>query len=338
MAKGRLKRLVIIIIVSTATGMLTGMTSPVFLAIALTLTAIALATGLWNTTPVGFRPSPAYTTPPSDRLRWPEAAPIEPSGKNRRLILCVHGFPSTPADFRKLIDVSDARGWDIAAPLLPGCGTDPRDLLPTEWSQYLAMVRDWWIRLRPKYDSACIVGISMGGALTLALSEEMCGIKELEPAAISTIGAPAVLNSWYRHGLVKDPLLYLARFLAPIVPSMNARPYEPEPDAEDGGGSWKGYEGTFTRQAYTLQVGMGDTERNLSRVTCPILVCHGRGDRIVDFRNSGIIMAGVGSGDIEAYIANMDEFDHNRHNILLYDSQRDRLWNHILDFFEKRVP
>ena len=306
------------------------------LAVTMGILVLALVIVSWNTLPILYKPDARYKPVPAEKIRWPESAPLEPAGKNRRLIFCVHGFPSTPADFRRFVQVSDTRGWDIAAPLLPGCGTEPADLLSTEWAQYQAMVRDTWKRLRPRYEYACIVGISMGGALTLGLAEETCADPMLAPKAIATVGAPAVLNAWYKYGIITSPLIYLARMLGTLVPSMGAGFPDPVRDEEDGGGEWKGYQGIFTRQTHSLQLGMRQVERDLPEITCPALVCHGRGDRIVDFRNAGIIMSRLGSSDIEAYIANMDKFSHNRHNLLLYESQRDRLWARILDFFESR--
>jgi carboxylesterase len=318
-------------------GWATAAVGPAALAGAAGFAVLVVAIGLWNTLPILYTPQPKYTPTPRERLHWPEAAPIEPAGRHRRLIFGVHGFPSTPADFRRLSDATDARGWDLAAPLLPGCGSDPHDLLGTEWSQYLAMVRDTWAALRPRYGHACIVGISMGGALSLALAEETCADPALAPGAIATIGAPAVLNAWYRHGLVTSPLIYLARMLGTVIPAIGIGYPDPGQEQEDMVGGWKGYKGTYTRQTHSLQLGMRKTERRLPMVTCPALVCHARGDKIVDYRNAGIIMSRLGSKDIEGYIANMDEFDHNRHNLLACDSQRDRVWNRILDFFEHRV-
>ena len=299
------------------------------------LVALGLAAiGLWNTTPVLFKPDPRYAATQPERVRWPEARPIEPSGKHRRLVFCIHGFPSTPSDFRKIVAASEARGWDVAAPLLPGCGTEPKDFLSTEWSQYLAAVRDEWARLRPRYESACLVGTSMGGSLALALAAETCADPAHAPAGVATIGSPAVLNAWLRYGLVMHPLIYLSRMLGAIIPSIGAALPDPARKGEDGDGDWKGYLGIYTRQTYSLQVGLRDMERRLPAVTCPALVCHARGDRMVDFRNASIIMARLGSGDIEAYVANMNGFKHMKHNLVLYDSQRDKVWKRILDFFE----
>ncbi|MBN2875363.1 MAG: alpha/beta fold hydrolase [Spirochaetales bacterium] len=298
--------------------------------------ALVVMVALWNTTPILFRQHPVYSLPRPEHIRWPEAHPLKPSGTHKRLLFCIHGFPSTPADFRKVAAASKARGWDIAAPLLPGHGTQPEDLLSTEWSQYLAAVRDEWAKLRPQYDAACLVGTSMGGALALALAEETCGgPAAMAPSAIATIGAPAVLNSYLRHGMVKSPLLYLARFLGGVLPGYGMAFPDPEREGEDGDADWKGYLGTYTRQAYTLQVGMREVTKHLGRVTCPTLICHGRGDKMVNFENARIIESGVGSGVIEAYVATMDGANHTQHNLILYNSLRDELWSRILGFFER---
>ncbi|OHD22650.1 MAG: hypothetical protein A2Y38_20920 [Spirochaetes bacterium GWB1_59_5] len=342
-AKTRVARVTLAAVVFGALGWTGAMLGPAVFAIAGLSALLALAVALWNTTPFLFRANPRYEPTRPERVRWPEARPIEPSGAHKRLIFCVHGFPSTPADFRKLVAAADARGWDLAAPLLPGCGTDPRDLRGTEWSQYLAMARDEWARLRPRYESACLFGISMGGSLALALAQETCAAQDtgenpaLAPAAIATAGSPAVLNAWLRHGVVMNPLIYLARSLGALVPSIGAAVTDPDRAGDDGDGDWKGYLGTYPKQTYTMQLGLNAMARGLGRVTCPALVCHARGDRMVDFRNASILQEGLGSSDIEAYVANMDGFEHMRHNLVLYDSQRDRVWARVLDFFERHL-
>lgn len=337
-ATGRLARIAATAACGGALGVAAALAGPIAPAAASAILLAAVAVGLWNTTAIGFKPNPRYAAPSTARPRWAEAAPIEPSGRHRRLVYCIHGFPSTPADYRKLIAASDERGWDLAAPLLPGCGSDPRDLRGTEWSQYLAAVQDGWAELRPRYDGACLVGTSMGGSLALALAEETCADPALAPSAVATIGSPAVLAAWLRHGLVVNPLVYLARTIGAFVPSIGAGLPDTERSGEDGDGDWIGYLGLYPRQTYTMQIGLRAMERRLGDVTCPVLVCHARGDRMVDFRNAAIIESGLGSFDIEAYVANMDGFGHRQHNLLLYDSQRDRVWARVLDFFERRTP
>jgi carboxylesterase len=319
--------------------------------------------GLANTLPWFYTPKASYTPPDLNRVRWPEARPLASFKGNDRLLFCVHGFPSTPADFRKLEKLSNERGWDMYAPLLPGCGTAWQDLLDTSWEQYVAFIGDSWRELRPRYRYACMVGASLGGSLALALAEELAekaeepaggpygeggaglgaaagegrGAELRGPDALATIGSPAALNALLRHGLVRSPLIYLARFMGAFIPSMGAGYPDPERVGEDGDGDWKGYLGVYPRQTYTLQLGLRAMERRLPLVRCPALLCHARGDRIVPFANAGILARGLGSELVERYDADMSGYNHARHNLLLYDSQRERVWTRILDFFERAV-
>lgn len=289
---------------------------------------------LCNTMPWLYRADAYYVEPENAAVRWPEARTLRSFKGNDRLLFCLHGFPSTPADFRKVEAVATERGWDLFAPLLPGCGTDPEDIKSTNWAQFIACARDHWMEQRPLYRRVCLVGSSVGGSFCLSLAREFCADPALAPGAVATIGSPAVLNAFLRYGLVRSPLLYAARFLGAFIPSLGAGLPDPARPGEDGDGDWKGYLGVYPRQAYSLQVGLREMERNLGAVTCPALICHATSDRVVSFANAAIIAGGLGSDRIEAYIANMNAFGHARHNLLLYDSQRDRVWKRILDFFD----
>ena len=324
---------------------------PIALACALILVAIALA----NTLPWLYTPKKAYAQPDLARVRWPDALPLESFKGNDRLLFCVHGFPSTPSDFRKVETLSNERGWDLYAPLLPGCGTAWEDILDTSWEQYLAFIGDRWRELRPRYRYVCLVGASLGGSLALALAEELAEGQAVKPAgqdggaglgaapgsmspdALATIGSPAVLNALLRHGLVRSPLIYLARFMGAFIPSIGAGYPDPERAGEDGDGDWKGYIGVYPRQTYTLQLGLRAMERRLGSVRCPAIICHARGDRIVPFANAGIVARRLGSSRVERYDADMGGFGHARHNLLLYDSQRELVWKRILGFFEEAL-
>ncbi len=339
------------------------MTSAIAAAIAALLALVAV--GFANTLPWFYRPKKAYAPLDPARVRWPDALPLESFKGSDRLLFCVHGFPSTPSDFRKLEKQSNERGWDMYAPLLPGCGTAWQDILATSWEQYLAFISERWRELRPRYRHVCLVGSSLGGSLALALAEELAeelaekaekaeagpaevpggegdaGLSaaagSIGPDALATIGSPAVLNALLRHGLMRSPLIYLARFMGAFIPSIGAGYPDPERAGEDGDGDWKGYIGVYPRQTYTLQLGLRAMERRLGLIRCPALICHARGDRIVSFANAGIVARGLGSARVERYDADMGGFRHAQHNLLLYDSQRERAWERILGFFESAL-
>lgn len=288
----------------------------------------------WNLKPLPARSGiPEPPTPDPDRLMHPDAAPLALFKGHRDLLFCIHGFPATPADFRPFLQEADVLGYDLAAPLLPGCGTRPRDLLGQDYDSFLSAVRSEYLRLRPRYERVFLVGQSLGGTLALALAEEYCAVPALAPAALAVIGAPVVLNSLIRHGLVRHPLIYGARFLGLFTYALGARLPEPDREGEDGNERWLGYLGTYPRIVHSMQIRFPEVERRLRRVICPVLICHARGDRMTDYRNASIIAGQVGSDRIETYTANMDRFRHIRHALLLYDSQRDRVRERILRFF-----
>lgn len=288
----------------------------------------------WNLKPLPVRTrNPAPSSPDTGSLMHPDAAPLAQLKGHRDLLFCVHGFPATPADFRPFLPEADVLGYDLAAPLLPGCGTRPADLAGQDYDSFLHHVRSEYLRLRPRYERVFLVGQSLGGTLALALAEEYCAVPALAPSALAAIGAPVVLNSLVRHGMVRHPLIYAARFLGLFTASLDARVPEPDREGEDGDERWLGYEGIYPRIVHSMQIRFPEVERKLRRVTCPVLVCHARGDRMTDYRNAAIIAGGVGSDRIETYTANMDRFRHIRHSLLLYDSQRDRVRERILRFF-----
>lgn len=301
---------------------------------AASVSAAAAAFLYWNLKPPP--PRTRFVLPPpadADRLLHPDAAPLAQLKGHRDLLFCVHGFPATPADFRPFLAEADVLGYDMAAALLPGCGTTPRDLGGQDYDSFLHHVRSEYLRLRPRYERVFLVGQSLGGTLALALAQEYCAVPALAPAALAAIGAPVVLNSLVRHGMVRHPLIYGARFLGIFTAALGARVPDPDREGEDGDRRWLGYEGIYPRIVRSFQARLPEVERKLRRVTCPVLICHARGDRMTDYRNAAILACGVGSDRIETYTANMDRFRHIRHSLLLYDSQRDRVRERILRFF-----
>lgn len=297
----------------------------------LALVALAFA---FSTTRAFHRPGAAYSRPEPSRLRWPEAAPVESFRGHDRLLFCAHGFPSTPADFRKLAELSHELGWDLYAPLLPGCGTDWRDILSTDWEQYLALATDDFRRLAPRYGRVCAAGTSMGGSLLLAMEGRLAASGEPGPDAIATVGSPAVVNALLRHGVVMNPLAYFARAVGLFLPAIKPGYPDPGREGEDGDGDWKGYLGSYPRQAYSIAMGLRDMERRLASTRCPVLVMHARGDRIVPMRNALILAAGLGRSPAELILLDMPGATHAMHNLILYDSVRERVWRRILAFFE----
>lgn len=295
-----------------------------------------IATGflVFNLSSVFHRERGSYREPDLSRLIAPEVAPIAEDRGNDKAVIFIHGFPSSPAHYRDLCAQALRSGYDAFAPLLPGHGTDPKDLYKTDFSHYYGFIRDYYLRLRPRYSSLHLVGSSMGGAYALRLAEDYPGDSPLAPTSVSTIGTPLVFFSPLR-GIWTYPPIVLARTIGFFVPSIFGRHADFNRDGEDGDGRWRGYLGAYPRQSYSLLLGLRAVRRDLKKVACPVYVFHARHDRISDYRNAAIITGGVGSRTIRHWAANMDGYGHMRHDLLLYDSQRLRVLSELLRFFRE---
>jgi carboxylesterase len=90
-----------------------------------------------------------------------------------RSLLLVHGGGDTPQTLRYLADVLHARGYTVRAPLLPGHGRTVRDFVAVTADAWLDAVRAEYRALRERYPWVGVVGLSMGGALSVILATEL---------------------------------------------------------------------------------------------------------------------------------------------------------------------
>lgn len=99
--------------------------------------------------------------------------------------LVVHGFTGNPGSMRGVAEALAAAGFHVEMPLLPGHGTRVEDMLPTRWADWAAAADDAYLRLAGRARKVVVVGLSMGGALTLRLGAdhpEIAGLVCVNPA------------------------------------------------------------------------------------------------------------------------------------------------------------
>jgi len=289
----------------------------------------------------GSNPSAAIW-PGARGLSWPEAAPFGPgldrplpeaASPGEDLVLCFHGFPSTPLCYRLVEEAAKGRGFELAAPLMPGCGTVPGDILGFTYQDWIGFGKSLWRRLRPRWKRVWLVGTSVGGSVALEIAAAYADDDALAPSGIATIGSPVVLNALLRRGMMKSALLYFAGALSPFVPSTGAALPDPAREGEDGDERWRGYLGTYSGFSHSLQKGLRSLERRLPAIRAPVLALHEVRDRMIDPRNARIIADEAGGGG-EARYLDMGDAGHMRHDLLLYDSTRDLAWSAIMDHFD----
>ena len=101
-----------------------------------------------------------------------------PSGGDAAVLL-IHGGGDTPQALLELAKHLSARGFSVRVPLLPGHGRDLAALRE-------ASADDWAAEIRKQFDELCathryvsVVGLSMGGALAIALAAQRQEVRSL---------------------------------------------------------------------------------------------------------------------------------------------------------------
>ncbi|MEX2293654.1 MAG: alpha/beta fold hydrolase [Acidimicrobiales bacterium] len=202
-------------------------------------------------------------------------------GPNGALVL--HGFTGSPVSMRPLAEALAGVGFAVEMPRLPGHGTAPEDLAETGWDDWLAEAERALSALQARTPDGrvVVVGLSMGGALTLAVAEahaELAGIVLIN----TPTSAPAELAAGI-EGMIAGGV--------DVIDSVGGDIADPEADEAS-------YDKTPLRPLLTmLQAGEGVRAR-LSDITQPTLIVTSRQDHVVTPTDSDVIAEHV-SGPVE---------------------------------------
>ena len=88
-------------------------------------------------------------------------------GNTKYCAILVHGFPGTPNEMRPLAEIFHSYGWTVHAILLPGFGIEVNSLMERTYTEWLSGVLNTISQNRSKYEKIILVGLSMGGAISI---------------------------------------------------------------------------------------------------------------------------------------------------------------------------
>lgn len=203
-----------------------------------------------------------------------------PGGEHGALVL--HGFTGSPVSVRPLAEALAGAGFTVELPRLPGHGTHPDDLQDTAWDDWLAEAERALDRLADRCDGrVVVVGLSMGGALTVALAEA-----HPELAGIVLINTPIAAPDELAEGL--------EGMLAGGVETIDSIGGDiADPDADE-----VSYDVTPLRPLLTMVVAGEQLRERLGDVRCPALVITSRQDHVVNPGDSDVLAERLG-GPVE---------------------------------------
>ena len=201
--------------------------------------------------------------------------------------LLVHGFTGAPKEMRWMGEYLAGQGFSVLGVRLAGHATAMSDMPRTRWTDWTASVEDGYHLLRGLADRIFLVGLSMGGMLSLLMSTR------LQVAGVVAMSTP--------HRLPDDPRKRLAKYFAPLIPYIRKRPKGSPPDI-----------GWFDKQAHHGHVSYpmnpvgsivelmqlaAAMRAALPQVRVPVLLVHSRDDDYVIRDSMERIHAALGSAD-----------------------------------------
>jgi carboxylesterase len=173
-----------------------------------------------------------------------------------------------------------AEGMTVRLPRLPGHGTRWQDMNLTRWEDWYAEVDRAFRELTERCDRVFVLGLSMGGSLTLRLAEE----KGSAVAGIVLVNAAV-------HSERKDR--HLLPLLQAVVPSFPGISNDIKKPGQDEGA----YSKIPLKAAYSLSKLWTAVRQDIDKVNQPALVFRSAVDHVVEASNAEWIMSHVRSTD-----------------------------------------
>ena len=243
----------------------------------------------------------------NDRIKLMHGAePFLFPGKSRGILL-VHGFTGSPAEMRLLGEKLAVQGSTVLAVRLPGHGTVVQDMEPTGWRHWYGAAVDGWHLLNGLCQEISVVGLSMGGLLSLKLATEY------------PVHRLAVLSTPIFLANRKVPLLPLYRLFRRFVPKKR-RTYDVDPNYNAG------YDQTPLSSLASLLDLIESVKTDLPRVTCPTLLIQSRREHTVRPESATYIHNRLGA--TEKQLIWLEKSGH----VVTLDIERETVFRQVSDF------
>jgi carboxylesterase len=230
-------------------------------------------------------------------------------------VLLVHGFTGSPQSLRPWALALAAAGLTVRLPLLPGHGTDWREMNRTGWRDWYGAAEDALAELRRASGPVFVMGLSMGGTLTLRLAEE----HSRELAGIVTVNASLTTD---RKVAALAPLL--SRVVASVAGIAS--------DIKAPGRTEVAYDRVPSKAFASLRELWKVTRADLGRITCPVLAYRSRTDHVVEESSGRLLLSGVTGATVEERVLE------NSYHVATLDNDADEIFAGSVAFVRSHLP
>lgn len=195
--------------------------------------------------------------------------------------LLIHGFTGSPVSMTPWGRRLAADGLTVRVPRLPGHGTRWQDMNVTTWEDWYAEADRAYRELAERCDRVFVMGLSMGGTLTLRLAQvhgdAIAGIALVNPAV---------------HSERPD------RFALPVIRHLVKSFPGISNDIRRQGVDEGAYDRLPLNAAHSLTQLWRIVKDDIAKVTSPLLLFRSAEDHVVEASNSAFILANVRSPEV----------------------------------------
>ena len=242
----------------------------------------------------------------------PRAEPFFFPGNSTGCLL-IHGFTGTPMEMRPLGEYLAQQGYSVLGPRLFGHATSPEDMIRARWQDWAASVEDGWHMLEASTKRIFVIGLSMGGILSLYVS------RYLPVAGTVAMSTP--------YEIPPDPRLRFINLLWRVYPfAAKGEPDWHNPELEEEHISYPKYP---TRSIIELQALLGEMHAALPELIRPVLLMHSRQDGDIPPENMAKIYDQVASQEKEKVLVE------NSGHVITRDLEKELVFSTVDEFIQK---
>jgi carboxylesterase len=232
--------------------------------------------------------------------------------------LLIHGFTGTPKEMRWMGEYLHRQGYTCLGIRLAGHATDPEDMIRSRWTDWTASVEDGYHVLCSRTSAIFLIGLSMGGTLSLLMSTR------LKVKGVIAMSTPARLPTDYPVWLLKLISLFIK--------------YHPKSRDVPGSGWFDkaayqehiAYPQNPVRSAAELKKLTLEMRAVLPQVHVPVLLMHSRDEKYVSPENLEEIYAALtgASNKTKLYFTGSG-------HVLPRDASREQVFQSAVEFIQR---
>jgi len=199
--------------------------------------------------------------------------------------LVQHGFTGAPKEVRWLGEYLNAKGYTVCGMRLTGHATQPEAMIRSRYADWMASIEDGYHLLRGATDMIFLLGLSMGGILSLTMA--------------SRLSVKGVVAMSTPYELPHNPLMPFIRQISWFIPFMAKNKDAPGTGwfDQDVYRQHVAYPKNPVRSAAELNDLLAVMRASLPEVKVPVLLIHSRDDHYVVEGSMDRIYERLGSSD-----------------------------------------